>query len=157
MPSGLPDLLTRAEFVDLLRFLSELGRPGPYAVPDLPIVRRWRVARGLGERPATPPLEWAPATSEVSGTLPRSELGTGRFAVLEFEVEATTSGLAKITLDPMEGVTPGFGLDPGVLLRPGRQKLSVVVDVQAFKAPGLKITLGEVPGSPARFRVIHGN
>ena len=29
MPNGLADLLTRAEFRDLIRFLSELGKPGP--------------------------------------------------------------------------------------------------------------------------------
>ena len=34
MPKGLVNLMTRAEFVDLVRFLSELGKPGPYAIRD---------------------------------------------------------------------------------------------------------------------------
>ena len=35
MPKGLANLMTRAEFLDLVRFLSELGKPGPYAIrPD---------------------------------------------------------------------------------------------------------------------------
>ena len=42
MPAGLADPLTRQELVDLVRFLSELGRPGPYAAscatrPPLPV------------------------------------------------------------------------------------------------------------------------
>ena len=36
MPKGLANLMTRAEFVDLVRFLSELGKPGPYADPHDP-------------------------------------------------------------------------------------------------------------------------
>src|SRR4051812_33196461 len=43
MPAGLADGLTHQEFLDLCRFLSELGKPGPYAVPNDPVVRRWRV------------------------------------------------------------------------------------------------------------------
>ena len=31
MPDGLTDTLTRAEFVDLVRFLAEMGKVGPYA------------------------------------------------------------------------------------------------------------------------------
>ena len=31
MPVGLADTLTRGELVDLVRFLSELGKVGPYA------------------------------------------------------------------------------------------------------------------------------
>ena len=32
MPAGLTDTLTRGELADLVRFLSELGKIGPYAV-----------------------------------------------------------------------------------------------------------------------------
>ena len=30
MPTGLTDSLTHAEFLDLARFVSELGKPGPF-------------------------------------------------------------------------------------------------------------------------------
>jgi len=43
MPSGLASGLTRGEFLDLCRFLYELGKPGPFAASLDPIVRRWRV------------------------------------------------------------------------------------------------------------------
>ena len=46
MPKGLVNLMTHAEFVDLVRFLSELGRPGPYAIRTTPTIQRWRRAQG---------------------------------------------------------------------------------------------------------------
>ena len=45
MPAGLTDAITHAELVDLIRFLSELGKQGPYAVGSTAtsVARRWRV------------------------------------------------------------------------------------------------------------------
>src|SRR5205807_7719209 len=43
MPEGLADPLTRGEIVDLDRFLSELGKVGPYPVSKARLVRRWQV------------------------------------------------------------------------------------------------------------------
>ena len=45
MPKGLANLMTRAEFVDLVRFLAELGKPGPYAIRTIPTIQRWRVLK----------------------------------------------------------------------------------------------------------------
>ena len=36
MPKGLANLMTHAEFVDLVRFLAELGKPGPCCLRTLP-------------------------------------------------------------------------------------------------------------------------
>src|SRR5262249_28089278 len=43
MPAGLADGLTRSELVDLVRFLSELGKVGRYAVGTRRVCRRWQV------------------------------------------------------------------------------------------------------------------
>jgi putative heme-binding domain-containing protein len=43
MPQGLVHFMTRDELVDLVRFLSELGKPGPYAIATTPTIQRWRV------------------------------------------------------------------------------------------------------------------
>src|SRR5207244_11626024 len=43
MPEGLADTLTRTELVDLVRFLSELGKIGPYSVRKARCARRWQV------------------------------------------------------------------------------------------------------------------
>ncbi|MFO0907940.1 MAG: c-type cytochrome [Isosphaeraceae bacterium] len=42
MPAGLVEPLTRAELIDLVRFLSELGKIGPYSVSKARVVRRWQ-------------------------------------------------------------------------------------------------------------------
>src|SRR5262249_45906509 len=43
MPAGLTEPLTRGELADLVRFLSELGKVGPYSVGKARVVRRWQV------------------------------------------------------------------------------------------------------------------
>ena len=42
MPAGLADKLTRTELVDLVRFLSELGKVGDFQITKQPLVRRWQ-------------------------------------------------------------------------------------------------------------------
>src|SRR5437588_12710958 len=83
MPEGLADPLTRTELVDLVRFLSELGKVGPYSVSKARLVRRWqaldatkeahqllqrtRVGSAAGNDPS---LSWLAVYSQVSGLLP---------------------------------------------------------------------------------------
>ncbi len=43
MPSGLIDNLASQERIDLFRFLSELGKPGPYDASKGGVARYWRV------------------------------------------------------------------------------------------------------------------
>ena len=92
MPKGLANFLTRAEFVDLLRFLSELGKPGPYAIHSTasPTIQRWRVlkreltATGETQEVKGAPIElfedcedlWISGYSLVDGTLPLALLIT---------------------------------------------------------------------------------
>ena len=54
MPEGLTDTLTRGELVDLVRFLSEMGKVGPFQVGKERVVRRWQVLEP--EREAYGPL-----------------------------------------------------------------------------------------------------
>ncbi|MFT5108505.1 MAG: putative heme-binding domain-containing protein, partial [Pseudoalteromonas tetraodonis] len=48
MPPALTASLRRDEFIDLVSFLSELGKEGEYKVPRERYVRRWRVADANG-------------------------------------------------------------------------------------------------------------
>src|SRR5205085_3077264 len=86
MPDGLTDTLTRGELLDLVRFLSELGKVGPYSVSKARVVRRWQMleptpaaysmlvrARIASVTSADPALLWSPTYSQVSGTLPLNE------------------------------------------------------------------------------------
>ncbi len=100
MPSGLIEPLTRGEVVDLVRFLSELGKIGAYAVSKERLVRRWQVleptkeayaelsrwglqtvAKADGKETVVASygstgagvLTWSPAYSRVSGVLPLAD------------------------------------------------------------------------------------
>ena len=126
MPAGLADPLTHQEFVDLVRFLSELGKPGPYAVTDAPVVRRWRVLDPVPESaaadqakfPAGDSLGWYPAYSLVSGALPADALPTAAgkpvaFAQAQIEVAAAGKGPAGVQL--AQGLEPLGGRAVGRL------------------------------------------
>ena len=94
MPVGLADSMTRAELVDLVRFLSELGKVGPYAANSAPVARRWQALLPGGEAesafsggvPADPPgdrpgMDWDTVYSKVSGELPLDDVAP--FAVAD--------------------------------------------------------------------------
>ncbi|HUR53032.1 MAG TPA: HEAT repeat domain-containing protein, partial [Gemmataceae bacterium] len=83
MPDGQTDPLTKQEFADLVRFMSELGKVGPYAPSKARLVRRWqqieptpenmnlfRRTRVSAATEATNPFAWSPVYSRVSGDLP---------------------------------------------------------------------------------------
>ncbi len=101
MPAGLTETLTRPELIDLVRFLSQLGKIGPFSVGTDRVLRRWQILEpfpelnSLGDRDNVEtllakrvPLAWRPAYTTVAGFLPLSEWpksdgrsGTRRLAV----------------------------------------------------------------------------
>ncbi|HZK81246.1 MAG TPA: HEAT repeat domain-containing protein, partial [Humisphaera sp.] len=87
MPTGLADALTHQEFLDLIRFLAELGKPGPYALDTAQVARRWRTLQYVPDSdPASDlPLSiaqessnWMPAYALVSGELPTTSFTTDK-------------------------------------------------------------------------------
>ena len=116
MPEGLADTLTQNEFLDLVRFLSELGKVGRFSAPPNRLVRRWQA---LEPTPAArqlirsrtmafaaenlPDLVWNTLYARVDGSLPTAEIPkfklplppatTNRsIAILRCEVDVTTPG-----------------------------------------------------------------
>ncbi|MGI8982290.1 MAG: HEAT repeat domain-containing protein [Pirellulaceae bacterium] len=75
MPQGLTKFLTHDEFLDLARFITELGRPGPYAIRTAPTLQRWRLLKS--------------AAPEISGEIPNVE--HFRQHVLELPADAWLS------------------------------------------------------------------
>lgn len=67
MPAGLIDGLSPQERIDLFRFLSELGKPGPFDATKGNVARTWRV------RPAIHTLEQFGEDKIVSGDLNAKE------------------------------------------------------------------------------------
>ena len=84
MPAGLIDGLTAQERIDLFRFLSELGKPGPYDATRGSVARVWRVRPGLhtmeqfGEEKLVADVVadkgWTPVLANVDGGLPAARI-----------------------------------------------------------------------------------
>jgi putative heme-binding domain-containing protein len=184
MPDGLADTLTHAEFVDLVRFLSELGKIGPYAVSKAPLVRRWQVLEATPEAyrqlarnslavlATGPSLTWSPAYSKVSGTLPLEAVpmlelkgGFGEppsFGLARFQVEVTTPGKVKLLVNSAAGLslwvdgTPGEAKEETVLdLKTGVHTLTFGMDLKR-RHSGLRCDVEEPAGSAARVRIMGG-
>jgi putative heme-binding domain-containing protein len=168
MPKGLVNFLTRGEFVDLLRFLSELGKPGPYAIHTTPTIQRWRLLRPAPSDPAealkADASLWQPAYALVPGTLPLDELAAqagGAALYLRGEVNVTAAGPVEFRLGSAEGVSawvdgkPAEGTTFAAELEPGVHALTLRVDTSARKAP-LKVEVVKPEGSSAEFTVVGG-
>jgi putative heme-binding domain-containing protein len=180
MPANLIDSLTQAERVDLVRFLSELGKIGPYSVGKARVVRRWRVLEptpkehealshnGLDSVLGGQTLKsWTPAYSLVSGVLPLEALPPiqfyqGRIGLARAELEVSTAGPIKLAFNAIEGLklwVDGSKVEPQtevVLDLPvGIHTVTLGVDL-THRRDGILCTLEDEPGSPARARIVVG-
>jgi len=172
MPPGLTASLRRDEFVDLVRFLSELGKEGDYKVPRERYARRWRVAESAGGAVGTllrrsgvnasmladERISWTPAYSRVSGELPLEGLDISNgfqsnISIARFEFEVTTPGEIELRADDVIGLQVWHGegtveFDEGIAkfkAAAGSGAITVVIDRKARKAP-LKIELRDGSG-----------
>ncbi len=182
MPEGLTDTLTKQEFADLVRFLSELGKVGPYAPSKARVVRRWQVIdpttenlnlfrRGRVSAAAEPDTAfvWSPTYSVVSGDLPLATLpkfsvwkDTADLSVLRFNLDVTTAGAAKLKINSVAGVSLFVGASPVdpkaetlLDLKLGVQTVTVMID-RSKRTEDVRIELDDVTGSPARVAVLGG-
>jgi len=127
MPAGLTEKLTRPELIDLVRFLSELGKPGPFAVSTTPVARRWEVLQPTKEAYTRlartsdaqlmaddTDLLWTPAYTTVSGRLPIAELAFFQkdVAIVEsFRKVAFVRTTLNVTTAGAIGLKPGESID----------------------------------------------
>ncbi len=181
MPVGLVESLTRQEFLDLVRFLSELGKVGPFAVGQSRVVRSWRtinptqeviaeVARsGVDAAPATPNLVWQPLYSTVAGTLPLLDVPTIRQdpaksakGWLRFALDVSNPGKIRLRFNSTAGLSVWFDGKPVDLqdqidleTSTGRHEATLAVE-PGVRKEDLRIELLDVPGSTARVRIATG-
>ena len=181
MPTGLTKFLTKGELLDLIRFISELGRPGPYAVQTVPAIQRWRVLLNPPQELTeavphlehirqfvldSPPEAWGAAYGQVAGVLPLDELRKGNrptVVILRGEVQVNEAGKIAVRVHTTERAqvwvdAEAFESQPQfeVSLEPGRHQVIVRVEVSDRPNPELKIELTRPADSPARFEVIGG-
>jgi putative heme-binding domain-containing protein len=182
MPDGSVDQLTRSELVDLVRFLSELGKVGDFAVGSERVVRRWqaltltkeglhRMNRTSYDIAATddPALTWESAYSRVGGELPLAGLPqlkphreTPQTTFLHFDVEVSTAGAIGFGFNSIDGVslwvdskpTPLTG-DVSFEFARGSHRLTLAIDRESRTMP-IRVTMIDVAGSKAQAQLVSG-
>jgi len=183
MPQGLAKFLTRDELVDLVTFVSALGKPGPYAVRTTAVIQRWRVfgdiqaIKSLDEKPDEPPTiatlegrilgspSWQPAYALASGELPLDELRGGDQAAqvyVQGEISVTEEGEVTVEIDTPGKFLAWLGTETHhgrrtftTRLPRGTHKLTLRVAPTA-SGQTLKVRVSSPPGSTAVVDVVGG-
>ncbi len=181
MPKGLTNFLTRSELLDLVAFLGELGKPGPYAVANQPILRRWRVLQAadpdlVREVPSratfqsqaldVDPSRWSSLYSLVSGTLPLSEavaLAGKPIVYVQAELQVTQPGEVGIRLKTHEGIHAWINDQPlevtptlQFTLTKGVHRLTFRVDSTQHSSQEFQAELLPLQGSTAQALPVGG-
>lgn len=180
MPKGLINFMTRDEFVDLVAFLSELGKPGPYAIRATPTIQRWRVlplpepdpssAADVGDLPpevvSAEPSDWQAAYGTVGGDLPLAELADRvdePYAALRGEVDVTERGKIAFAVSGPEGIRvwlDGEHVEPPETfaseLGLGRHTLTIRLPLAGVPADDIRVEVRRAENSKADFTVVGG-
>ncbi|HZZ73064.1 MAG TPA: PVC-type heme-binding CxxCH protein [Pirellulales bacterium] len=183
MPAGLADNLTQAELADLVRFLTELGRIGPFAISKAPLARRWQTLTNTPANVARDPLsrnglaallsndpawQWQSIYSKVSGDLPLRDAfafshgNTEQVAVVRAALEVTTPGKLTVQVNSTAGLKLFVDGQPTPLrertdleLGPGMHQFLFVCSPRERTDP-LRLELVDVAGSAAKARWLNG-
>lgn len=129
MPPGMTATLREDEFVDLVRFLSELGKEGEYKIKPNRFIRAWRAMgtmeqveidhvrhtglQALNDRAHAFP--WLPAYSGVNGAFPLSELTAPVKMypwfpkILQCDLQMDAPGKVKLKLNASKNVIVAAG------------------------------------------------
>ncbi len=150
MPAGLLNDLTEQETYDLLRFLTELGKIGDFALPQQPYMRTYQTLTAgadLGGRrehnvSTSNNLPWSDVYSRVAGDLPTEGLPRHRARnsqhsaiYLRFPIEMTSDGSRTLKLDDgvrariyVDGKLEGSEQQTKLVLKTGTHLITLVID-----------------------------
>ncbi len=194
MPVGLVASLPRDELVDLVKFLSALGKEEGYKVTPQRLVRRWQVLSpdetltNAAAKKGTDVFAeddgsfiWKPAYSTVAGSLPLSEyptsgVGGDDYVATRFQLVVSAAGRIGLRINQPRFVEMWTGSKKmkaqslsTVELPTGTHTVVVAVNMTALRraaaetkddppsnAGHLAVELVDVPGSPARARLVAG-
>ncbi|MDZ4821024.1 MAG: PVC-type heme-binding CxxCH protein [Planctomycetota bacterium] len=183
MPAGLVDSLTHAELVDLVKFLTELGKVGsPYTISRTPTARRWLTPLGteegvtklrrIGMHQALgdgADLVWNSVYTEVSGDLPLDSLMNAKYgannepvALARTQIEVTTPGKVLLHFNSNKGLRfwvdkKQIDLTKDVLLDlpAGVHNLIVAVNLNDRKEP-LRLEIPDNAQTTAKVQFVGG-
>jgi putative heme-binding domain-containing protein len=174
MPRGLTAGLTRPELVDLVRFLSSLGKIGPYSVSNRRWIRHWQAVDSAGAKIGSvadiakqpESVTWRSAYSQVSGKLPPADLpklnlsGKVPGSIVRFRLGVAKAGELELRMNDLTGLTvwldgtatkasDSWKLD----LAKGQHTVTIIVDHGKRTSP-LQVELIDIPGSAAQVRQV---
>jgi putative heme-binding domain-containing protein len=149
MPPGLTSQVRDDELIDLLTFLSQLGREGHFAVPNAPFIRRYELMeggagvsptvreRGVGAlaRPDTGEFTWHPVYASVDGSLPTAEIPTGTPDIAYFAGQQFRAARFQLQVLRAGNVTLAFDDPAGLELYVGERKIEPVTADTTFDLP----------------------
>jgi putative heme-binding domain-containing protein len=180
MPQGLTKFLTHDEFLDLAKFVSELGKPGPYAIRKTPSIQRWRVLKSpgpelTGEIPNvevfreyvldTPPSAWTIAYGTAGGFLPLDELAPQRPAVVYVQGQIEVNESGRVAVQPLSTEPVSVWLDAEPFedqtriereLTTGPHTVTLRIAIGDKEDPRLKVDIVRPEASAAQFVVTGG-
>lgn len=181
MPQGLTKFLTHDEVLDLTKFISELGKPGPYGLRQVPSIQRWRVLtnppteltaevphlehiRGLVLN--SQPDQWSSAYAMFSGSLPLGELRQEKnptTLILQGEVRVTEAGPVAFDIACTEKYQVWLDDQPFESkakiesnLPQGLHKITLRIEVSDKDLPTLKVDVSKPADSTAQIEVVGG-
>ncbi len=181
MPKGLVKFMTRQDLLDLVRFLSELGKPGEFALPTTPSIGRWRLLKHATDElqtgvpdaatveralPPTPESAWLSVYSETSGAVPLDELARRtrqNVLYLYGEIDVTAAGSIELVPSSTAGLHVWIDgqqseVDTTIDLEaaPGRRRVLFRVDTESIGADHLKVEVRKAIGSAVEFTCVGG-
>ncbi len=163
MPAGLADQLnSRQEFLDLSKFLSVLGQPGPYANDERPVIRKWGILSAEGGIQLGDDAPWTTAYSLVSGELPFADLDLGGPVLARGIVETQVAGTVVLKANSWKGVELWLDgervADPAgsIDFSKGRRELVLLIDPAKRGELGVSVEIAAPSGSSAKFKPVGG-
>ncbi|HCS52184.1 hypothetical protein [uncultured Rubinisphaera sp.] len=182
MPAGLTKFLTDQEFLDLVRYISALGKDPGYTMSADPTVYRWRVYQNPPSKVTGElfdddsvrnmlfeyaPEKWQPLYAFASGNISMQEArektgGNVIFLMADFEV--TVAGHISIDLTSTEGMT--IWIDDkrvsatdlkNLHVDQGQHRLLLRLDRAAYSKPELKAVIRKGENPAAEYTIQVGN
>jgi len=181
MPKGLVKLMTRQELIDLVRFLTALGKPKEYPVRSTETIQRWRVLTQLDQEllddiPSDTtfqsyvldldPALWMPVYAKAMGSLPLGDLikyTRDGVVYIQGENRVTESGEIGIEIVDRTGINLWVNNqplpmqnNPTYAFPSGINKITLRIDRKKRKNDEVKVTLRRITGSAAQFEAVGG-